>query len=138
MFVKKLSTSSQLPTRSSPFAAGYDLTSTLSTTIPPGKRSLIPTGISIAIPSGHYARIAPRSGLAWRGGLQVGAGVVDEDYRGEVKVLLFNQGSEDVDIKEGDRVAQLILEKISTPDVIEVSELPDTQRGDGGFGSTGK
>jgi dUTP pyrophosphatase len=89
------------------------------------------------IPHGHYGRVAPRSGLAWKKSIDVGAGVIDEDYRGNVGVILFNFGDEDFVIKQGDRVAQLILEKISTPEVEEVDELPETSRGDGGFGSTG-
>jgi len=86
---------------------------------------------------GTYARVAPRSGLAWKNFIDVGAGVVDYDYRGNVGVNLFNHGKEDFVIKHGDRVAQLILEKICTPDVVEVDDLEDTDRGAGGFGSTG-
>lgn len=138
MFVKKLSPSATLPTRGSQFAAGYDLYASHDETVLPGYRSLISTDIAIAIPSGHYARIAPRSGLAWKNGIMVGAGVVDEDYRGEVKVMLFNLGGVDFEVKKGDRIAQLILEKIATPEVKEVEELPETKRGEGGFGSTGK
>lgn len=95
------------------------------------------TDLSIAIPLGTYARVAPRSGLAWKNFIDVGAGVVDYDYRGNVGVILFNHGKEDFVIKRGDRVAQLILEKIATPDVVEVDDLDETDRGAGGFGSTG-
>ena len=89
------------------------------------------------IPTGLYARIAPRSGLALKRFIDVGAGVVDGDYRGEVGVILFNHGDQDFKVKMGDRIAQLILEKIDTPPVEEVQGLDDTVRGSGGFGSTG-
>ena len=95
------------------------------------------TGLSISFPTGLYARIAPRSGLALKKFIDVGAGVVDADYRGEVGVVLFNHGDQDFEVKMGDRIAQLILEKIDTPPVEEVQGLDDTVRGTGGFGSTG-
>ena len=84
------------------------------------------TGISVQFPTGLYAKIAPRSGLALKKFIDVGAGVVDADYRGEVGVVLFNHGDQDFEVKMGDRIAQLILEKISTPAVEEVSRLDDT------------
>eukprot|EP00958_Prasinococcus_capsulatus_P023990 scaffold3691_cov394-Prasinococcus_capsulatus_cf.AAC.10 len=113
------------------------LNSVQDTVVPSGGRALVKTGLSIAIPQGTYARIAPRSGLAYKSGIDVGAGVVDYDYRGEVGVILFNFGNEDFQVRKGDRIAQLILEKIATPEVVEVSDLDDTVRGEGGFGSTG-
>ena len=136
--VKKLETTAKLPIRATPGSAGYDLSSVDSKTIAPGHRDLVATGLSISIPSGTYGRIAPRSGLAVRNGIQVGAGVIDSDYTGEVKVVLFNCDSVNpLVIKSGDRIAQLILEKIECPEVVEVSDLNSTIRGDGGFGSTG-
>ena len=95
------------------------------------------TGLSISFPAGLYARIAPRSGLALKKFIDVGAGVVDADYRGEVGVVLFNHGDQDFQVKMGDRIAQLILERIDTPPVEEVSGLGETVRGTSGFGSTG-
>ena len=95
------------------------------------------TGISIAVPDGCYGRIAPRSGLAVKNYIDVGAGVIDADYRGEVGVVLFNHYDEDFHIKKGDRFAQLILEQIKTPPVKETADLPSTERGEIGFGSTG-
>ena len=89
------------------------------------------------IPVTCYGRIAPRSGLAWKKHIDVGAGVIDADYRGNVGVVLFNHGEEDLQVKRGDRIAQLILEKISYADIVEVDDLDATARGDGGFGSTG-
>ena len=82
-------------------------------------------------------RVAPRSGLAWKKSIDTGAGVIDEDYRGIVRVILFNHSDTDFEIKRGDRIAQLILERILTPEVVETEELSETVRGAGGFGSTG-
>jgi dUTP pyrophosphatase len=135
--VKRLSDKATLPKRGSEFAAGLDLSSAEDMVIPAGKRALVKTDLSIACPPGTYARIAPRSGLALKKGIDVGAGVVDADYRGPVGVILFNKGDDDFEIKVGDRIAQLILEQIILPDIIETDELPDTVRGEGGFGSTG-
>jgi dUTP pyrophosphatase len=126
-----------MPTRGSPDSAGYDLSSSEATIIKAGGKGIVKTDLSIACPPGTYARIAPRSGLAVKKFIDVGAGVVDADYRGPVGVVLFNFGSEDFVVEKGDRVAQLILEKISMVEAVEVDELTDTQRGSGGFGSTG-
>ena len=95
------------------------------------------TDLSIATPAGTYGRIAPRSGLAAKHFIDTGAGVIDADYRGEVKVLLFNHSEKDFEIKVGDRIAQLVLERIYTPEVMEVENLEESVRGAGGFGSTG-
>ena len=100
-------------------------------------RALVGTGIALSIPDGLYGRVAPRSGLAVKHCINVGAGVIDPDYTGEVKVVLFNHGTEDFEIKKGDRIAQLILEKCETPMIKEIGLLEETLRGDGGFGSTG-
>jgi len=137
LWVKKLSEHAVIPSRGSEYAAGYDLSSAQDTVVPARGRVLIPTDLSIAIPQGTYARIAPRSGLALKKAIDVGAGVVDYDYRGPVGVILFNHGDEEVVIGRGDRIAQLILEQIVTPDVSEVQDLPATTRGASGFGSTG-
>lgn len=125
------------PRRASPGAAGYDLCSTNYVVVRARDKALVPTGLRLQIPSGHYGRIAPRSGLAVTSGLDVGAGVIDADYRGEVMVLLFNHGNVDYLVSPGQRVCQLILEKISTPEVLEVASLDETDRGASGFGSTG-
>ncbi|CAI5973542.1 unnamed protein product [Closterium sp. NIES-65] len=101
------------------------------------KAALVKTDLAVAIPLGTYARVAPRSGLALKHSINVGGGVVDYDYRGNVGVILFNHSDNDFPVKAGDRVAQLILERIVTPDVVEVEELDETTRGAGGFGSTG-
>ncbi|PWA55186.1 deoxyuridine triphosphate nucleotidohydrolase/Deoxycytidine triphosphate deaminase [Artemisia annua] len=135
--VKKLSENAVLPTRGSSLAAGYDLSSAVEAKVPARGKALIATDLSIAVPQGTYARIAPRSGLAWKHSIDVGAGVVDADYRGPVGVILFNHSDADFEVKVGDRIAQLIIEKIITPEVIEVEDLDATVRGAGGFGSTG-
>lgn len=135
--VKKLSEKAVLPTRASVLSAGYDLSSAIETKIPARGRVLVPTDLSIAIPEGTYARIAPRSGLALKHAIDVGAGVIDADYRGPVGVILFNHSDVDFEVKAGDRIAQMILEKIITPEVMEVEDLDSTLRGEAGFGSTG-
>lgn len=137
LLIKKLSENAQIPTRASPGSVGYDLYSIEDMHILPYQRGIVCTGIAATIPMGVYGRIAPRSGLAVKHGVQTGAGVIDPDYTGELKVILFNHGSEKFEIKKGDRIAQLILEKCETPLIDEVEEIKDTQRGTRGFGSSG-
>jgi len=127
---------SQEPTRGSDEAAGYDLYSYESETVVPKQIKLIDTGISIRVPEGTYGRIAPRSSVSKKG-ILINAGVIDRDYRGPVKVMVHNLSNNDYVINKNDRIAQLILEKIKTPPVELVEELDDTERGAGGFGSTG-
>lgn len=121
--VKLHSSSARLPTRGSDRAAGYDLYSPAASIIPARGKALVDTQISIAIPEGTYARVAPRSGLASKFSLHVGAGVIDPDYRGTIRILLFNLGDADFEIGVGDRIAQLVLERIANPVVAEVPEL---------------
>lgn len=136
--VKRTHKDATMPIRASKHAAGYDITSVEDIEILPGGMALVPTGISIAIPTGTYARIAPRSGLTVKYSLDVGAGVIDPDYRGEIKVVLFNHDTiRAYSVKKGERIAQIILERIETPDVIECDDLDLTERHDRGFGSTG-
>jgi dUTP pyrophosphatase len=137
LLVKRLSDKAKLPTRGSAFAAGYDIYASKDTTVPARGKVLVDTDISIAVPLGTYGRIAPRSGLASKNFIDTGAGVIDADYRGQVKVLLFNHAETDYEVKQGDRIAQLVLERIYTPEVQEVEELEVSIRGAGGFGSTG-
>jgi dUTP pyrophosphatase len=135
--VKKLSEYATIPKRASQYAAGFDLSSACDVDVPPRGKALVKTDISIAIPENTYARIAPRSGLAVKNFIDVGAGVVDYDYRGNVGVVLFNHSDCVFSVKRGDRIAQLILERISMADIVEVCELSETTRGEGGFGSSG-
>ncbi|NXL81003.1 DUT protein, partial [Leptocoma aspasia] len=134
----KLSENAFAPSRGSARAAGYDLYSAYDCVIPPMEKAVVKTDIQIALPSGCYGRVAPRSGLAAKHFIDVGAGVIDEDYRGNVGVVLFNFGKETFEVKKGDRIAQLICERIYYPELEEVEALDDTERGEGGFGSTGK
>ena len=128
----------RLPTRGSEKAAGYDLYAAENMTIKANGRALVSTGIAMTIPDGHYGRIAPRSGLAVKHEVDTGAGVVDCDYEGCVKVLLINHGQQDFTVEAGHRIAQLIIEKIANPVIEEVNKIVPTVRGAGGFGSTGR
>ena len=105
--------------------------------VPARGKAMFKTDIAVAVPTGTYGRVAPRSGLALKHGIDVGAGVIDEDYRGNVGVILFNHSDVDFPVAAGDRVAQLVLERIETPLVEVCEDLTETVRGDGGFGSTG-
>lgn len=137
--IKKLTNDAIMPTRGSDGAVGYDLYSTEDTVVPcQAGRALVGTGISVVLPPGVYGRVAPRSGLAVKHCINVGAGVIDPDYTGEIKVVLFNHGENDFEIKRGDRIAQLVLERCETPPVKEIEIIEETARGSGGFGSTGQ
>jgi dUTP pyrophosphatase len=137
LFIKKLSNNATVPTRGSELAAGLDLYSAVDIIIPSHGKSVVMTDISISIPEGYYGRIAPRSGLAAKHFIDVGAGVIDQDYRGNIGVVLFNFSDKEFVVKKGDRIAQLILEKILICNVQLVDDLENTNRGEGGFGSTG-
>lgn len=133
----KLTSNAFVPTKGSKDAAGYDLRSAYEYIIPARGNALVKTDLQIEVPSGTYGRIAPRSGLALKNKIDVGAGVVDFDYRGNVGVVLFNHDDKEFKIAPGDRIAQLICEKIVYAELEEVPKLEDTVRGDEGFGSTG-
>lgn len=137
LLVKLLTSDATLPSRGSSLSAGHDLYASADISVPARGKALVSTGISIAVPVGTYGRIAPRSGLAAKHSIDTGAGVIDADYRGEVKVLLFNYGDSDFAVAKGDRIAQLILEKVHMGNVRQVDDLEATTRGAGGFGSTG-
>ena len=137
LLVKRLTDTAILPTRGSAEAAGLDLYADRSVSIMPHCNNLVPTGISVVIPTGYYGRIAPRSGISVKTGLMVNAGVIDSDYRGEIKIVFQNSTQKYVDIKAGEKVAQLIIEKIALLNVKEVDSLENTERGSNGFGSTG-
>jgi dUTP pyrophosphatase len=141
--VCRLSTSAILPTRGTPGSAGYDLYSAVTIDIAAHGKALIPLDIALGLPENTYGRIAPRSGLAHQSFIDVGAGVVDRDYRGNVHVLLFNFGEAAFTVSKGDRIAQLIIERIAMVLIEEVNILPDENessriRGSGGFMSTGR
>lgn len=131
----------ELPAYQTPGSAGMDLRAAIDAdeVLQPGARTAIPTGLRMALPAGHEGQVRPRSGLAFRHGLTVtnAPGTIDEDYRGEVKVLLVNLGSEPVTITRGMRVAQLVVAPVVQVSVQTVEDLDETHRGSGGFGSTG-
>ncbi|KAF1936214.1 dUTP diphosphatase [Clathrospora elynae] len=135
--VQLLSTNARAPTKGSLYAAGHDLYSAKDVIIPARGRALVATEISISVPVGTYGRVAPRSGLAFKHGIDTLAGVIDADYRGAVGVILANFSDDDYAVKAGDRIAQLIVEKIVMPTVVVVDQLDASVRGAGGFGSTG-
>jgi len=130
-----------LPTYMTKFASGMDLYAAIETdlSIKPMERMLVPTGIVIELPEGFEAQIRPRSGLALKHGITLlnTPGTIDEDYRGEIKLILINLGSEPFTIRRGDRVAQMIIAKRYSVQVEEVTETSSTERNDGGFGHTG-
>lgn len=142
LYVERLSPDAKLPKRATLGSAGYDLFSAVNCTIPERGRCLVNTYISLILPEGHYGRIAPRSGLALNKGIDVGAGVIDPDYTGSIGIVLFNHSDKKFVVNVGDRIAQLVLEKCSTPQVKEWkgdNNKPSrvTLRGTAGFGSTG-
>ena len=138
--IKKLNTEAVIPAYQTKEAAGFDLHSIEDVVINPGERKLIGTGLAFEIEYGYEVQIRPRSGLAYKHGITVlnTPGTIDSDYRGEIKVLLINLGSELFEIKKGERIAQAVVAPVIQAEIIEVDELSDTQRGSGGFGSTGK
>ena len=137
--VVRLSPTAIIPTRGSAFSAGSDLYAAHSTTLQPHQRVIVPTDLRLIIrDTNYYGRIAPRSGLAANHGIDVLAGVIDSDYRGPIGVVLINHGDAPYEVKQGDRVAQLILERIALPVFEEGEQSSETDRGSGGFGSTGK
>jgi len=134
---KQLDRRAVLPERGSVLAAGLDVCSIEDLSIGPGQRVTARTGLAVAIPPGFYGRVAPRSGLAARKGLDVLAGVIDSDYRGEVCCLLYNTGDDVIELPAGSKICQLIIEQIITPEPAWATDLDETARGAGGFGSTG-
>jgi dUTP pyrophosphatase len=135
--VKRLCTQAILPRRATNGSAGYDLYCIDNLTIPPGELICASTGIAVKLPLGTYGRVASRSGIAVKYNVHVGAGVVDPDYTGEIKVVLCNNGPDTVRFNALERIAQLILEKYAVARVTEVTDVIATKRGSGGFGSTG-
>src|SRR6476659_933721 len=134
---KQLDSRAVLPVRGSALAAGLDVCSIEDVEIQPKQRGLARTGLAVAIPPGFYGRVAPRSGLAVKQGLDVLAGVIDSDYRGELLCALYNTGDAHLSLPAGSKICQLIIEKIATPTAAWSDELSETARGAGGFGSTG-
>ena len=129
-----------LPSYAHPGDAGADLCSAVDLTLGPGERALVPTGIAMALPEGYVALVHPRSGLAARHGISIvnAPGTIDSGYRGEVKVCLVNTDPrEPFAVRRGDRIAQLVIQRVERARFVEVGQLPDSVRGEGGYGSTG-
>ena len=135
LVIKLLTADAKAPTRADPGCAGHDLYADEARTVPAWDRCLLGTGIAMELPEGTYGRIAPRSSLSLKR-MDIGAGVLDSSYRGEIKVLMINSSSDDVQISKGDKIAQLIVETCHYPNVC-IGELSHTTRGENGFGSTG-
>jgi dUTP pyrophosphatase len=129
-----------LPARATAGAAGMDIVSAVDVTIEAGARELVPTGFAVAVPHGYELQLRPRSGLALKHGISLpnAPATVDSDYRGEIRVILINHGDAPFEIRRGERIAQLLVQRVEPVVFHEVSELPATDRGDGGFGSTGR
>jgi len=141
VLITRLDASVPLPRYGKPGDAGADIASRVDMVLKAGERALVPTGLSIALPPGYVALVHPRSGLAIKNGISMvnTPGTVDASYRGELQVILINHDlREDFIIKKGDRIAQLVIQKFEVAEFIEVDSLPGTDRGSGGFGSTGK
>ena len=142
IFIKKLKPSVQMPSYKTNGASGMDLMAFIDKPIKlkPGKSCLVPTGLSVAFSKEYEIQIRPRSGLAAKKNISVlnTPGTIDSDYRGELKIILFNHGSENFMINNNDRIAQMVLTPIIKMELEEKNELPETIRGEGGFGSTGK
>ena len=142
VLIKRLSSDVQLPSYKTSGASGMDLMASINSTvtIKPKTSSLIPTGLSIAFSDDYEIQIRPRSGLAAKNNISVlnTPGTIDSDYRGEIKVIIYNHGTNDFLINNGDRIAQMILMPVVKMELEETSDLPETIRGEGGFGSTGK
>ena len=134
--VVKITDKATLPSKAYRNSAGHDLYSAYDYKIPAQGKEKIMTDIRVKVPEGTYGRIAPRSGPAMQNHISIGAGVVDEDYTGNLSILVFNLSNSEFDIKAGDSVAQLICEKIALPTLIEVTSLAQTERGEKGFGSS--
>lgn len=140
ILIRRLDPDVPVPSYAHPGDAGADLTTTVDVSLAPGERFLVPTGISLALPDGYVALVHPRSGLAARCGVSIvnAPGTVDAGYRGEVKVLLVNlDPREPVALRRGDRIAQLVVQRVERARFVEVDRLPGSARGDGGYGSTG-
>ena len=142
VLIKKLNSTVQLPTYKTDGASGMDLMAFIEKPInlEPGKSCLVPTGLSVAFPEEYEIQIRPRSGLAAKNNISIlnTPGTIDSDYRGEIKIILFNHGSKNFIINNNDRIAQMILTPIIKIELEETNELPVSVRGEGGFGSTGK
>jgi dUTP pyrophosphatase len=140
VLIRRIDAEAPVPEYAHPGDAGADLVTTVDLVLAPGERALVPTGVAIALPAGYAAFVHPRSGLAARHGLSIvnAPGTIDAGYRGEIKVLLVNHDpTSELRLRRGDRVAQLVVQRVELARFVEVTRLPGSDRGDGGYGSTG-
>ena len=140
VLVQRLDADLPLPSYAHPGDAGADLVTTVDVTLAPGERAMVPTGVAIALPDGFVALVHPRSGLAARHGLSIvnTPGTIDAGYRGEIKVMLINHDPRaPIELRRGDRIAQLVIQRFERAAFVAVEALPESVRGDGGYGSTG-
>ncbi len=138
--IQLLDSEMELPSYAKPGDAGLDLRSRVEMKLEPGMRALVPTGIAVAIPTGYVGLVHPRSGLAIKSGISMvnTPGTIDSGYRGEISVILINHDREETfEIKRGDRIAQLVIQQVVVAELVAVKELPVSERGEGGFGSSG-
>ena len=140
VLIHRLDRGLPLPARVHPGDAGVDLYAAEAVVLGVGERATVGTGVAVAIPEGYAGLVAPRSGLAQRHGLSLvnAPGVVDAGYRGEIRVILVNHGAEPVSLARGERIAQMLVVPVAVREMLEVDELPPSERGTGGFGSTGR
>jgi dUTP pyrophosphatase len=137
ILIKKINPEAKIPAFAIAGDAGIDLYSAEDKIIEPGERYACSTGIAMQIPRGYAGLVWDKSGIAAKFGLKTMAGVIDSGYRGELKIVLINLGKEEYKISKGDKIAQMLIQEINNPEIVEVSDLDDSQRGEGGFGSTG-
>ncbi|MEF3692056.1 MAG: dUTP diphosphatase [Candidatus Moraniibacteriota bacterium] len=135
--IKKINSEAKIPTYANKSDAGMDLYSVEDLNVEPGKILTCKTGIAMEIPFGYAGLVWDKSGVAFKGGIKTMGGVIDSGYRGEIKVILTNLSAKEYSVKKGDKVAQILIQKVENPDLEEVIDLDDTERGEGGFGSTG-
>ncbi len=135
--IKKLKPEARLPEYAHSGDAGMDFFSVENINIKPGERIVCQTGIAMKIPDGYVGLIWDKSGIASKGGIKTMGGVIDSGYRGEIGIILQNLSKKDYNIKSGDQIAQMLIQKVESPKIEEINELDDTERGEGGFGSTG-
>lgn len=136
LFIKPLKEGTFLPTKGTEGSAAFDLRAIEDQKVNSGTRALFDLGFAMQLPDGTYGQIAPRSSLSLKG-IDIGAGVIDNDYRGSLGVVFINNGTEDFEVKAGMKIAQLLVLKVESPSIIPLKELSDTERSEGGFGSTG-
>jgi len=137
--IQRIDSNARMPEMAHPGDSGFDLFASETVSLKPGERKLVPTGIKVSLPAGFEAQVRPKSGLALKHGISVlnTPGTIDSGYRGEIKVILVNLGEQEYKVEKGKKIAQIVFARVECPEIVEVSELDETKRNEGGFGSTG-